>query len=179
MRGYVVYIHTRQDNRKVFYVGIGSTRGRAYDEHSRSADWKEVLKETFFDVSIVADNLSKEEAEIMEEMLIQSIGMENLKNKTTGGAGASGYQHTDQTKKRIASYQTGRKKTKEEIDKSVNSRVEAYSRLVIHRDTQEIIRGLKYACDKYDVSYKAEHQRLRRNSFNRTFDYYEGDYDKI
>jgi hypothetical protein len=179
MKGYVVYIHTRQDNRKVFYVGIGSTRGRAYDEHSRSSDWKNVLKETFFDVSIVAEGLSKQEAELMEERLIEAIGLDQLKNKTAGGSGALGYNHTDETKKLLSEYQKGRKKSKEEIQKSVKSRVEAYSRLVIHRETKEIIRGLKFACDKYDIPYRAEHQRLRRESFNRTFDYYEGDYDKI
>lgn len=175
MKGYVVYMHIRQDTREVFYIGMGKTRGRAYEEYSRTPEWYNVVNQTFFDVVIVSSGLSKEQAFSMEESLIRTIGIKNLTNKTLGGVGALGYKHTSSAKEKISKATANREVKQEWIDKSVKSKMEVYSRNVIHRETGEIIRGLKFACDKYNIPYKAEHQRLKRNSKNRNFDYEQED----
>lgn len=169
MKGYIVYIHRRKDNGNVFYVGYGSDRGRAYDQKSRNKYWKEVLSETFFDVEILATSLSKKGAESLEKGMIDFYGVDNLVNRTKGGLGTTGYSHTQETKDKIALSHRGRNKSKEVIDKAVETKRNLHSSKYIHRETAEIILGLKWACEKYDVNYKRESQRIRRNSANRVF----------
>lgn len=169
MRGHIVYTHTRQDNGKVFYVGYGYDRGRAYDEKSRSKAWKNVLSETYFDVDILATGLSKKSAENLEIEMIDFYGIDNLVNKTKGGSGISGYNHTNETKERISKAALGRKFSEESVIKAVETKRSLYSAKYINIKTKELIIGLKWACEKYNVNYQAESQRIRRNSKNRIF----------
>lgn len=166
---YILYIHKDRCSNKVFYVGMGD-RSRAYDEKNRSKEWKDKISECYFDVEIVAKNLTKELAFILEKSFIEMYGLENLINKTKGGVGSLGYKHTKETRSKLSNAQIGRKKSAEEVKKAINSRVELYSSSYRHIKTGTIHKGLKNACVFYNINYRAEHQRIQRNSFNKSFE---------
>ena len=166
---YILYIHRDRCSNKVFYVGMGD-RSRAYDEKNRSKEWKDKISECYFDVEIIAKNLTKELAFILEKSFIEMYGIENLINKTKGGVGSLGYNHTKETRTKISDALKGRKKSAEQIKKAIDSRVELHSLNYKHIKTGTIHKGLKSACIFYNINYKAEHQRMRRNSFNKSFE---------
>jgi hypothetical protein len=169
MSNYLVYLHKDRCTNNVFYVGIGN-RSRAYDERNRSKEWKNAISECYFDVEIIAKSLPRTLAFEIEKSLIDLYGLNNLVNKTKGGLGASGYSHTDESKSKIAKGQLGKKRSKAEIDKSVNARILLYSNSYKHIKTGMIFKGLKNGCIHFGINYKVEHQRIKRNSNNRNFE---------
>lgn len=84
-----VYLHINKSNGNVFYVGKGSGK-RAYDIRNRNYHWNNIVKKYGFDVNIVADNLTNEEAFLLEMRLISFYGINNLTNMTIGGDGCIG-----------------------------------------------------------------------------------------
>ena len=169
MNVYIVYAHVRQDNRRVFYIGQSVNRGRAYDEFSRNDAWKEIVNKTFFDVVILKSGLTKEEALKYEIEFIELLGYDNLTNGTTGGLGSSGLKHTKETKSALSKAMRGRKIPLTQIIKQVENRRLNSGTNYVHIATGEIIKGLRFACDKYGIKYKSEFQRIKRNSSNRSF----------
>ena len=167
---YILYVHKNKVTQEVFYVGIGNTRGRAYDEHSRSKEWYNIVNEHYFDVEIVAKSLPKKLANKMEMALIDVYGLENLTNKTAGGLGTKGLRHTEESKAKIAAGQLGIKRSREAVEKSVQSRRQLKAAYYRHIETGEVIKGLYWACKKHGINYKLEHQRQRRNSANKNFE---------
>jgi hypothetical protein len=93
-----VYIHKNPINKEVFYIGQGSKhRGRnerAYSKNSRSNWWNYyVSKYGLPIVEIVADKISKEEADKLEIELIKIYGRKDINegtlvNMTDGGDGS-------------------------------------------------------------------------------------------
>lgn len=87
----VVYTHTRLDNNKVFYVGIG-TKKRAFDRGSRNKYWYSVVNKHGYKVDITHEDVCWEEACSIEKYLIAFYGRADLKlgtlvNMTDGGDG--------------------------------------------------------------------------------------------
>ena len=77
---YFVYIHKRISDGTPFYVGLGSGN-RHIDGNNRNDDWYEVVNEEGgISFVIVADKLSKEEANQLETNLIEGIGKNILTN---------------------------------------------------------------------------------------------------
>lgn len=171
MKGEVVYLHRNAFNGEVFYVGKGANRGRAYEEYNRSKEWNDIVNEFYFDVEILAHSISIEEAFELEEFIISFIGIKNLTNKTLGGLGIKGFNHTNETKK-IISESMGLR-AKDDVDKAVaKSWKTKHSKSLysyIHINTREVVNSLSDACKKYNVSYKLEWQRQYRNSENKVF----------
>lgn len=104
-----VYRHIRLDKNEPFYIGIGtdSNYQRAYSKHSRNIFWKRVVGITNYEVEILMDNLTKEEAKHKEIEFINLYGKKINKtgilvNITDGGEGAAGYQHTEEAKRKIS-----------------------------------------------------------------------------
>lgn len=100
MKNYYVYIHTRTDLNEVFYVGMStiSTEGLIYSRAYRSAfekrktAWHNYARICPYNVKIVKDNLTKEEAFKLEMKLIKKYGRKDLGtgtliNQCDGGAG--------------------------------------------------------------------------------------------
>lgn len=169
MNNYLVYSHVNRCTNKVFYIGIGD-RGRAYDEKSRSKEWKKAIQDCYFDVEIIAKNLTKDLAFKIEQSMIDVYGLNNLVNKTKGGGGILGYSHTKESKLKISNGQIGRVKSVETIKKGINTRIERHSKNYKHIATGKIFKGLKNGCDYFGINYKLEHQRMYRNSYNKNFD---------
>ena len=59
-----VYRHIRLDKNEPFYIGIGTDLNykRAYSKHSRNIYWQRVVNKTKYEVEILFDNLTKNEA---------------------------------------------------------------------------------------------------------------------
>lgn len=88
----VVYQHRRLDKNEVFYIGIGSTKKRAYTNSNRNSHWKSIDKKTKFEVDILIEGCTWEQACEIERGLILDIGRFDLKlgplvNQTDGGEG--------------------------------------------------------------------------------------------
>ena len=92
-----VYQHIRLDKNEPFYIGIGSSKhyNRAYRKKGRNRIWQRIVNKTSYEVEIVYDNLSWEEACQKEKELIAKYGRLNnktgiLANLTDGGEGNVG-----------------------------------------------------------------------------------------
>lgn len=81
-----VYGHYKADTGELFYVGKG-TGNRAWNKSGRNRHWKFVVNKHGFNVKILYDNLTDEEAFAKEKELIAETGVNNLTNVTEGGVG--------------------------------------------------------------------------------------------
>lgn len=88
----LVYQHRRKDTGEIFYIGIGESKKRAYDKKGRNDIWKRIAQETKYDIEIIKDNITREEAKNIERRLIEQYGRRDKKtgilaNKSIGGEG--------------------------------------------------------------------------------------------
>jgi hypothetical protein len=118
-----LYRHIRLDKNEPFYIGIGSDNNykRAYSKHSRNIFWKRVIYKSKYEVEILLDNLTKEQAKQKEIEFISLYGKKinktgTLVNISDGGEGALGYKHSEETKKKIC--EANKLKDYSKIDKS-------------------------------------------------------------
>ncbi len=109
-----VYSHSRKDTLQVFYIGIGSDSNfiRANETHNRNKHWINVFTKTGIIVEILHNNISWEEACIIEKRLICKYGrIDNktgrLVNMTDGGEGISGYIMSEEVKLKISESKKG------------------------------------------------------------------------
>lgn len=105
----LLYVHKRMDNGEIFYVGIGNLR-RPYVKYKRSSWWKNIVKIYGYEVEIIKENLSWEEACELEKFYIKKIGREDLGlgsliNMSDGGDGLS--NPSDEWKKNNSKRNTG------------------------------------------------------------------------
>ena len=98
-----IYRHIRLDKNCVFYIGIGSDKNykRAHNKINRTKFWKNVAKHGY-EVDIVLDNLTWEEACEKEKEFIALYGRLDLNNgtlvnMTDGGEGVMGRKFTEAT----------------------------------------------------------------------------------
>lgn len=108
--GNYVYIHIRNDNGRVFYVGRG-TGYRAWAKNGRNKHWTNVFKKHGRTVEIVESGLTLDESKLIEKMVIElavACGCE-LANKTSGGDGVSGLVFDDASKIKMSRSQGGRR----------------------------------------------------------------------
>jgi len=109
--GFYIYTHVRPDTNEVFYVGKGRDN-RAYRKSGRNKHWHNIVnKAGGFEVQILAENLIESLALELEVQLIKRFrdSAVNLCNKTDGGEGMSGWNHTEETKKKISTGKRGDK----------------------------------------------------------------------
>lgn len=130
----IVYRHIRLDKNIPFYIGIGKTEKRAYQKYFRNNIWNQIISKTKYDVEILFDNLSWEQACEKEKEFIKLYGRIDLKtgilaNQTDGGDGNNnfseearkkislahkgnkyglGYKHTVEERKKISEALTGK-----------------------------------------------------------------------
>ena len=104
-----LYRHIRLDKNEPFYIGIGSDPKRAYSNRDRNKYWKNIVNNFGYEVDIVLDDLTWEEACEKEKEFIKMYGRFQfggiLCNMTDGGDGGFGVVVSDETrqKKRIIS----------------------------------------------------------------------------
>lgn len=113
-----LYRHIRLDTNQVFYIGIGSdNKGkfqRAYSRKCRNFHWGNVINKVSYDVEIILDDLTWEEACLKEIEFIKLYGRKDLNegtlvNMTNGGEGFTGLVFSDIHKQNIANASKGNK----------------------------------------------------------------------
>ena len=101
-----LYRHIRTDLNQPFYIGIGSDSNykRAFTKKGRSYSWKDIVyKNSPYEVEIILDDLSWDEACAKEKEFIQIYGRKDLNlgplvNFTDGGEGQWGRKDSPETK---------------------------------------------------------------------------------
>jgi hypothetical protein len=119
-----VYRHIRLDKNEPFYIGIGTSKyyNRAYRHKSRSDFWKRVANKGGYEVEILMDNLTWEQACEKEKEFIKLYGRIDLKtgclvNMTDGGDGAINAIISEKTRKSVAEANRRRVFTDEQKEK--------------------------------------------------------------
>jgi len=108
-----LYRHIRLDKNEPFYIGIGSDPKRAYSNRNRNKYWKNIVNNFGYEVDIILEDLTWEEACEKEKEFIKIYGRfefgGSLCNMTDGGGGGFGVIVSEQTKekKRIISKRIG------------------------------------------------------------------------
>jgi hypothetical protein len=100
-----IYRHIRLDKNKPFYVGIGSDNDykRAHNKHKRTTFWKNIINKTPYEVEILLDGLTWEQACEKEIEFISLYGRADLNkgtlvNMTDGGEGQYGRKISEETR---------------------------------------------------------------------------------
>jgi hypothetical protein len=114
----VVYQHRRKDTNEIFYVGIGKTKSRAYSTNVRNSHWKGVVNKVGYEVDIILEGLSWNDACKVEVGLIEAYGRSDrglgpLTNQTDGGDGAVGHIRSKETIEKTAKSNTGKTRSEE------------------------------------------------------------------
>lgn len=100
-----VYRHRRLDTNEIFYIGIG-VKDRPYCKWNRSKWWNKVVNKTKYEVEILYENLSWEDACELEMFLIslygrKDLGLGTLVNMTNGGDGTYGLIRSEESKEKM------------------------------------------------------------------------------
>ncbi len=112
-----VYRHIRNDKNLPFYIGIGSDEKgkytRAKRKTCRSKLWESIVKNTTYEIEILEDGLSWEEALEKEMWWIKFYGrIDNgtgiLVNHTDGGDGMVGWKASEEIKSKLSEVRKGR-----------------------------------------------------------------------
>lgn len=110
-----VYRHIRLDKNEPFYIGIGSdmTNKRANEKARRSKFWKKIIAKTDYEVEILFDDISFEEAKVKEIEFIKLYGRKDLNtgclvNLTDGGDGLINKVFTPEYRKNLSNSMKGR-----------------------------------------------------------------------
>jgi hypothetical protein len=96
---FYVYAHFIPHESEPFYIGRGC-RKRAYSHQGRNKWWNNIVKKYGYEVKILYENLSNEQANELEKQLINQYGRKNtgtgcLVNMTDGGDAMIGLIITD------------------------------------------------------------------------------------
>jgi len=89
----ILYRHVRLDKNEVFYIGIAKQKKRPYESGSkRSLFWHRITSKTDYEVEILFDDLSWDQAKEKEKEFIKIYGRKDLNtgtlvNMTDGGDG--------------------------------------------------------------------------------------------
>jgi len=108
----IVYQHRRKDTNEIFYIGIGKKIKRADSKYRRNKHWHNIVNKTSYEIQILYDNISWEEACAIERYLIalygrRDLGFGPLVNMTDGGEGTIGIVVSEETKKKQSTSRSG------------------------------------------------------------------------
>ena len=111
----IVYRHIRLDKNEPFYIGIGKTEKRAYEKIKRNQFWHNVVAKTNYEVEILFDDLTWDDACEKEKEFIKLYGKRDnntgcLVNITDGGGGILGVRHTEESRRKIGEESRNRKR---------------------------------------------------------------------
>lgn len=138
----ILYRHIRLDKNEPFYIGIGLTEKRAYSKKNRNKLWKNIVSKSTYEIEILFEDLTWEEACEKEKEFItlygrKDIGTGTLCNLTCGGDGVielskearykigtgnRGIPRTEDIKKRISEATKNKTRSKESVLKSIETR---------------------------------------------------------
>ncbi len=107
---YYIYVHRKLDDKSIFYVGKGTGK-RVNSKNSRSKWWHNVVNKHGFYYEIVQYFNNEQSAYIGESALIDNLISKGIKliNLKSGGLGGIGFRHTEESKRKIANHNKGKK----------------------------------------------------------------------
>lgn len=111
---FYTYLHRRNDNADVFYIGKGSG-GRAWSKANRNKHWKNVVQKAGYSVELLSKWGLESDAFEHEKLLIacgRDLGWA-LVNATNGGEGPSGWTPSAEARAKMSAAQTGKKASPE------------------------------------------------------------------
>ena len=173
-----VYLH-KKDNGSIFYVGKG-TGYRAWQFTNRNAYWKRVRKKYGINVVIFKDDMTDKDALNLEVELISVIGKENLTNFTDGGDGTSGFNHSEETIRKMSKSHKGKEswakgvKFSEEHKRKMSLAAKGKKKSLAHRKAlSDSLMGKSFGHYKMiDTKTNIEYQSLQnyciKNNLNLT-----------
>ena len=149
MEQYYVYTHLNPQTKEIFYVGIGKGN-RAWNKGAgRNKFWENYVNKYGFEVEIIAENITRNQAGKIEIELITHLGRRQIEeggtlvNRSIGGDGGSGgYTHTEEWKRQHSERQLGKKKkplsqeAKEKLSKALIGREVTWGKPVLQFDKQ-------------------------------------------
>jgi hypothetical protein len=155
----VVYRHIRLDNRKPFYIGIGINERRAHSLKGRNKYWQRVVDKCGYEVQILFDDISYDDAKEKEKEFIALYGRYNISkgllcNLTDGGDGSIGYKPTEEALLKISETSKGRSKNREQIERwksKMNFEKSEETRLKISKS----LSGRKYSKERIEKQVKS------------------------
>lgn len=143
-----LYRHIRLDKNEVFYIGIGSDcKGyfkRAKSHQYRNYYWNNIVNKTSYEIEILLDDSSKEDAIKKEIEFISLYGRKDLNsgtlvNMTSGGEGLNGFKHSDSSKLKISEYQKNKTFSEETRKKISESKIGKKRGIVHSEESKKII----------------------------------------
>jgi hypothetical protein len=202
-RNSYVYYHTRIDKNEIFYIGIGSNSrnnkySRAYQiGKRRNKIWNDIVEKTKYNVKIMFNNLTWDEACNTEKKLILLYGrIDNktgiLSNMTDGGEGVLGCKKSIETRQKMSKCHKGKvfsietrqkmskvntgKKLSEETKRKISESSKGIfsggkhpsAKKVIDIKTGQIYECAKYAAAILDIKYRTLHSYLTGEHANKT-----------
>ena len=129
----IVYRHIRLDKNQPFYIGIGKTERRAFRTDFRNRHWHHIVNKTDYEVEILFDNLTWEQACEKEKEFISlygriDIGTGILVNMTEGADGGRGTIQSEETKLKRSISLRGKKRREQSKQKySIVAKKRSYS----------------------------------------------------
>ena len=110
---FYVYKHINPKDNEIFYIGMGKDN-RAWTIHSRNKWWNNYVNKNGFEVEIICDNMSRQNALELEITLISFYGRKchslgPLLNLSDGGETCMGYTHSQEWKDEQSKLRTGKK----------------------------------------------------------------------
>ncbi len=143
---YYVYTHLNPTTKDIFYVGIGKGN-RAYNKWAgRNKFWNNYVNKHGFEVELIAEGLTRNQALKIEEKLIAHMGRRQideggiLVNRSTGGDGGGSYTHTEEFKQKLSKERMGKKRkphsdeAKKKISKAQQGKLITWNKPVLQYD---------------------------------------------
>lgn len=178
--GYV-YRHIRKDTNEVFYIGIGSSKYRAYSKQYRNKHWHNIVAKTDYEAEIMIENIPYSLAKIKEIEFISLYGRRDLKtgtlvNKTIGGDGVVGNVVSEESKKKMSLAKKGIKSRlgkvvgKEgRLKMSIAQKGKRNSAVLVYNIENGIFhQGIDEAAKTYGYNYSTLKQKLTGRRTNNT-----------
>lgn len=114
-------MHTRASDGGIFYIGIGDIK-RPFKRSNRTKFWKHIVNKHGYNIQIIAENLTWENACDLEKKYIAFYGRRDknqgcLVNLTDGGDGVCGFIHSEEARKKISEANKGKIFSKETLKK--------------------------------------------------------------
>lgn len=180
-----IYRHIRKDKNEVFYIGIGTDNKGKYiraKSKNRNRYWKRIVDKTNYEIEILFDNISKEEAIKKEIEFIQLYGRRDqnngtLCNLTDGGEGAVNMSEEGKSVLReLAKKRVVPEERKQLFSKIFKGSGNPNSSKVINRITLEVFGSIMEAAEKYEISRHTLRNNLNGKNCNHSEFFYYKDY---
>ena len=143
-----VYRHIRLDKNEPFYIGIGKDTKRAFYKLRRNGLWNNIVAKSEYEVEILIEDISYQEALEKEKEFISLYGRIDkntgtLANLTDGGEGTIGAIRSEEYKKNVSKFLTGRKMPREVVEKIRNTNKGRVFSAERNRKISEAKKGIK------------------------------------